>query len=1729
MIDIDIIRKKRSTSNNGNKSNGVSTSVGNDTLHALNADEASHAKNADNATHADSARTIDSTSSVWNTIKNWIANAGEGLKNVFLRKDVDDSTAYKLTVGQVAVKKDASSTTSTADGTLNVEGKATIGGDASVEGALTVAKNATIGGVNINDGVDGANGVNGVNGVWNNLFDTSNKDFGKGFGLRQETDGSHLWLDYLYVRTKAYFEELEVRVLSRVAGDYLFTSAGSKIVYVEALTDRYRCYYAQDDGTTQTINNWEAGDFARCKTSNIKEGISKHASNRYYTRLVIGVSSEPVTVAALDGTKKYGYIDLAMNDSNDLTVSWQTDKYACTDSVDGTDIPQRDDAIVQIGNVFAGTVGDKAKRGNALLLSASNGGIYIYNGINVPEDADMSRFLSHQIDTNAVKHRSDKFQLMPWAQPSANGTLFCLRGDYSASATYGSGDVVMYGGQLWCCVSKTAINGQEPSAGSKYWTLYVAKGEKGYTGNYTVRLYNLGISNEWDKSGLHELVFDDDVDMQDETYDDYGWGTSAPTPTTDKPYVWEASYPAMNGSFDKLSKKDKVSYVCITGSKGVNGKNGSASRVRYAISKHASTSSYTTCPDDITDAVQQFVDSSANTVTYSSWGDWSLGMPTTTEQKPYLWQVSYILVDSSNELLVSANGREALYYSRVDGKDGAAGKDGNYTKYWYNESPNYSWDDDTIKEFAFKSDGVTPDDSTNKANGWSEEAYNDSDSSQYYTWQASYLAVAGTNNKVSSDAKVSYVCLTGMEGQPGTDGYSYALVRMANSYATVKVTGSGNSATYKLHYRLVYKVTRKVGSGSVVTIAITSAKATIEGSSVDLKTLYYNSTSKQIDTAKDIEGGTQYTSTDRPADYIPVTVVADGQTLYDNVPITMEAGVAIDINQELGEINTNITNAQGDINTIRNTANSNSATISNHDGRLSTVEQTANNISLKVSSLQSMAKSRNLISGGNVTGLYNKQYEVFRSTAFKMEQGKTYTVTARLWMESNSNGHHVMVQVFGADNSWSPFYHSDELTNTSGSVVRFCFEAGTTKQMVVGIYERNSSGADPGSGNYNGVHVDWVRVDEGDWTGLDAKGETDPNGRTLDAWTPSEEETDALNLLPDPDFSEAIGYSDYMGERNSWNWSYQKMGSAVDWMSKDGTRDGDGACGVLFNRNGANSDTADGLRYIVPFRGPGTYSISCFIKDMHQTDTSRPAWDSGKVFGFECHPMDAGKTRITGGFAIYRNKESQRFGDEQCFYSYTFGNTAIRSGTTTEVKIAYLEVLIFLQRNGCVRVSRLCLSKSDHYIYWNANEVSEARKKDVKQLATGIDIFNRKMVFTADNSVFQTNSGKQIAAFTENGVNAELMHVDTLTTRNSDGSGIVIQSAMMDVYGNNHIPNIRFGVNANGYAVLKYYDNHGNFLYDLGPSGLSASNMQSAIDSTVKAVTCDSVVERANSDAYFHTIQLNGYEVYQSESSLSDYEEEWTIFGYPDVDSNSESNYPKNYYPAKSSGATQVTLHNYFAAKLNNAYVSDTSNSRGLSTASLAEAANGKWFTGTPFAQNGALCNLANETYFTVTYGTYTVPDDITGGTSHPYKALVAEEIKGVTGGDTFEIVAEKSYDMPYNQLIQVAQEEEDNKELPAFKGEVKDIDQYDTVFIGGPIWWGTYPRVMFTFFKTYDLNGKTIIPFTTHEGSGLGNVVSNVKAAYPKATVTGAFSIAGHNVRSGKKTIDKWLEGLGY
>ena len=173
-------------------------------------------------------------------------------------------------------------------------------------------------------------------------------------------------------------------------------------------------------------------------------------------------------------------------------------------------------------------------------------------------------------------------------------------------------------------------------------------------------------------------------------------------------------------------------------------------------------------------------------------------------------------------------------------------------------------------------------------------------------------------------------------------------------------------------------------------------------------------------------------------------------------------------------------------------------------------------------------------------------------------------------------------------------------------------------------------------------------------------------------------------------------------------------------------------------------------------------------------------------------------------------------------------------------------------------------------------------------------------------------------------------------------------------------------------------------------------------------------------------------------------------------------------------------------------------------------------------SSNKNIMNKSIVIFFSHAGDNYSVGNIEVGNTK-----IVADYITEIKGADQFEIVTHKYDGMAYMPLIELAKEEANKGELPPYEGTAPDLSQYDTVFIGGPVWWGTYPQVMFTLFKDINLDGKTVIPFTTHEGSGLASCASDVKKAFPKAKVTGEFSIYGHEVRTGKAKVEKWLKSL--
>ena len=166
--------------------------------------------------------------------------------------------------------------------------------------------------------------------------------------------------------------------------------------------------------------------------------------------------------------------------------------------------------------------------------------------------------------------------------------------------------------------------------------------------------------------------------------------------------------------------------------------------------------------------------------------------------------------------------------------------------------------------------------------------------------------------------------------------------------------------------------------------------------------------------------------------------------------------------------------------------------------------------------------------------------------------------------------------------------------------------------------------------------------------------------------------------------------------------------------------------------------------------------------------------------------------------------------------------------------------------------------------------------------------------------------------------------------------------------------------------------------------------------------------------------------------------------------------------------------------------------------------------------------------YFSRTGEEYNVGTITKGNT-----AIIAEMIAQKTGADTFEVKAATPYPDNYQACTELAKRELEANARPAFAKNIDNLAQYDTVFIGYPIWWGAVPRVMMTFLESNDFSGKTIIPFCTHGGSGLAGTEREVADACPNAKVLQGLAISGRTAQNdsaaAQKDVDAWLKDLGY
>lgn len=142
---------------------------------------------------------------------------------------------------------------------------------------------------------------------------------------------------------------------------------------------------------------------------------------------------------------------------------------------------------------------------------------------------------------------------------------------------------------------------------------------------------------------------------------------------------------------------------------------------------------------------------------------------------------------------------------------------------------------------------------------------------------------------------------------------------------------------------------------------------------------------------------------------------------------------------------------------------------------------------------------------------------------------------------------------------------------------------------------------------------------------------------------------------------------------------------------------------------------------------------------------------------------------------------------------------------------------------------------------------------------------------------------------------------------------------------------------------------------------------------------------------------------------------------------------------------------------------------------------------------------------------------------------IVAQKIEKLTGAEMFRIDTVKKYPADYTECTHVARQELLENARPRLADKVDNMPEYDTVLLGYPNWWGTMPMAVHTFLQAYDFTGKTIVPFCTHEGSGMGRSVADIKHLCPSAIVLDGMAIRGSNASRSDAEVEKLVKLIGF
>ena len=138
---------------------------------------------------------------------------------------------------------------------------------------------------------------------------------------------------------------------------------------------------------------------------------------------------------------------------------------------------------------------------------------------------------------------------------------------------------------------------------------------------------------------------------------------------------------------------------------------------------------------------------------------------------------------------------------------------------------------------------------------------------------------------------------------------------------------------------------------------------------------------------------------------------------------------------------------------------------------------------------------------------------------------------------------------------------------------------------------------------------------------------------------------------------------------------------------------------------------------------------------------------------------------------------------------------------------------------------------------------------------------------------------------------------------------------------------------------------------------------------------------------------------------------------------------------------------------------------------------------------------------------------------------VVANKITILTGGEVFKIRQAVPYSSNYDSCVEEGKEDKANNRRPEIVDCIKSIDNYDIIYLGYPNYWGSMPMCVFTFLEKFDFTGKIIRPFCTHEGSGFGNSIEELKSVCKGAKIEKGLAVVGSAARAYDEAIREWID----